>query len=646
MRDWIRSSIAYRQAKIALVAAVVVGVVFSLAQLSYELFEEREGTEKSVTHILNSMKDPAVTASYNLSNDLGMKVLNGIFQNPQIREGYLYATFSGGERELLARKDREISDKDISWLARLLFDDNKIYELPLSLSEETAPIGILQLRINPNYQLSNFLERAYVVLTVGFVRNMILAFVLVLIFYQTLTRPISLLAQKVRTINPLKPQEGLLDKPAGHETNELGVLVDGFNSSLTELGKTIHQLRQAEIEKADQLELFKSFARTSSDIFWQTEDDCKIILSYQDPKAEKLDTLISLNGASLFDLIAEHAMDLEETNLLSLKENPSDFRDIQLKFILNEAPLILSFDGTVRAFENGEFKGYLGTATDVTQSYLKDQEIADTQERLRQSQKMEAVGQLTGGIAHDFNNLLAVIMGNLEMLREQLEDNPAYLKMLDAALTSSEKGATLTQQLLAFSRKQSLNPTYINCNELVSEMVEMLKRTLGETVDIETDLDSSLIESYVDPAQFENALLNLAINARDSMSDGGHLKIKTQNYTLKRSIEGLAGMMPSGTYTEVTVADTGCGMDQETLEKAMEPFFTTKDVGKGSGMGLAMVYGFVAQSNGNIRIKSELGKGTEISLYLPSKSPNDYPRPSNEQTFTNTETLETSENIK
>ena len=235
-----------------------------------------------------------------------------------------------------------------------------------------------------------------------------------------------------------------------------------------------------------------------------------------------------------------------------------------------------------------------------------------TEEALRQSQKLEAIGQLTSGVAHDFNNLLTGVAGNLELLERSLKSEES-LRRLRLARGAAERGARLTQQLLAFSRKQRLIPTSVDLNQLVSEASDMLFSTIGATVRIETVLTQPLWPALVDPTQIELVLLNLAINARDAMPNGGRLTIRTTNVGRGQA----PSCVPPGDYVLISVVDTGEGMTSEVLGKAVEPFFTTKEVGKGSGLGLSMVHGVATQSGGGLVIDSKVGRGTTVNVYLP-----------------------------
>jgi PAS domain S-box-containing protein len=253
----------------------------------------------------------------------------------------------------------------------------------------------------------------------------------------------------------------------------------------------------------------------------------------------------------------------------------------------------------------------LGTAQDVT-------EHRSTEERLRQSQKMEAVGQLTGGIAHDFNNLLTVIINAAETLDEQIHGKATPSSWpLDSIFNAVEQATALTRRLLAFARKQPLEPRNVNINEFITRMKPLLQRTLGENVDVRIDLQSALWTAYVDAHQVESVVLNLAINARDAMPDGGHLMIETANVTLDDDEAAHYADVIPGDYVALSVSDNGSGMPAEVLAHAIEPFFTTKPTGKGTGLGLSMAYGFAKQSGGHMNIYSEVGSGTTVRLYFP-----------------------------
>ncbi len=248
----------------------------------------------------------------------------------------------------------------------------------------------------------------------------------------------------------------------------------------------------------------------------------------------------------------------------------------------------------------------------------RTRQLHENEEALRQAQKMEAVGQLTGGVAHDFNNILQVIVGNLEIIRRLVPADAGRIqRSVEQAANGARQAASLTQRLLAFSRRQPLDPKPIDVNSLVGGMSDLLNRSLGETIAVETVRAAGLWKIEADPNALESAILNLAVNARDAMPEGGRLTIETTNaYIDELYAVAHAEVMP-GQYVLISISDTGCGMDAETAKKAFEPFFTTKPVGQGTGLGLSQVYGFAKQSGGHVKIYSEVDRGTTVKLYLP-----------------------------
>ena len=258
----------------------------------------------------------------------------------------------------------------------------------------------------------------------------------------------------------------------------------------------------------------------------------------------------------------------------------------------------------------------LATVNDQLRREIADREKAELQ--VLQAQKMEAIGQLTGGVAHDFNNLLTVIFGNLDALRLRLVGrDPAAERLIEAALRGAERAAGVTERLLAFARRQTLAPTSVDVNRLVLGMSELMRQSLGAEIGFETVLAGGLWRALCDPHQLEVALLNLVINARDAMPGGGCLTVETANVNLDEAYAARHDQVTPGQYVMVAISDTGAGMTREIADRAFEPFFTTKGVGQGTGLGLSMVYGFVKQSGGHVKIYSEPLRGTTVKLYLP-----------------------------
>jgi PAS domain S-box-containing protein len=272
--------------------------------------------------------------------------------------------------------------------------------------------------------------------------------------------------------------------------------------------------------------------------------------------------------------------------------------------------------------EAGRHVGFAKVTRDITDQHLAQNMLAEARERMLQAQKMEAIGQLTGGLAHDFNNLLTVVIGNLETIQQNLDllssGAAGQLKRAAAsALRCAQRAATLTQRLLAFARQQALDPRPLNPNKFIAAAVEFLQRSLGETINIEAVGGAGLWQVEVDPNELEAALLNLAVNARDAMPQGGKLTIETSNAFLDEDYCRHNPEVRRGQYVMITLTDDGVGMRADVRERAFEPFYTTKAAGQGTGLGLSQVYGFIKQSEGHVKIYSEPGEGTTVKIYLP-----------------------------
>ena len=323
-------------------------------------------------------------------------------------------------------------------------------------------------------------------------------------------------------------------------------------------------------------------------------------------------------GKASMDRIRAFAADMqrEEAELLDLRTREDRASGDLLRTTLLVAAVVALMLGVFLFLAFRRFALAL-TATNANLA----QEIVtrkNTEAQLIQSQKMEAVGQLTGGLAHDFNNMLAVVLSALSLMRRRLAaGDKDVTKFMDAAEDGARRAATLTSRLLAFARRQPLSPEPVDANRLVSGMSELLRRTLGEQVSVETVLAGGLWQTTIDTSQLENSLLNLAVNARDAMPDGGRITIETGNTSLDDAYAARNSEVTPGQYVLIAVTDNGPGMPPEVIERAFEPFFTTKPVGKGTGLGLSQVYGFVKQSKGHIKIYSEPGQGTSVKIYLP-----------------------------
>jgi signal transduction histidine kinase len=340
---------------------------------------------------------------------------------------------------------------------------------------------------------------------------------------------------------------------------------------------------------------------------------------------EALATVRSDQGLRLMDAIRQLLTGMESAESRLLRERQAQAEAAMFR-VQNGAALALllicmaSYLGLLtarRAFRDlAHTRDELASANVVLQEQMQKREQVESQ--LRQSQKMEAIGQLTGGIAHDFNNMLGVVSGSLELMERRIRQGDVDIeRFVIAAMQATKRAAVLTHRLLAFARQQPLAPEAVNANALISAMSDLMRSTLGEHIQVETVTAAGLWLAKVDYHQLENAVLNLAINARDAMPDGGKLTVETGNTFLDDAYaRGHADVKP-GQYVMVAISDTGTGMPPEVAARAFDPFFTTKSAGKGTGLGLSQVYGFIKQSDGHIKIYSEVGAGTTVKIYLP-----------------------------
>ncbi|KQT82162.1 PAS domain-containing hybrid sensor histidine kinase/response regulator [Aurantimonas sp. Leaf443] len=380
--------------------------------------------------------------------------------------------------------------------------------------------------------------------------------------------------------------------------------------------------REVLARSRDELEALVAERTADRDRFWTNSRDLIVLVDAQNvvrAASPSFETILghpprTLVGLSSLDLI--HPDDAPSSSeALSEAFEKANLTDFENRY--------RHADGSYRwiSWHTAREGDYVyGYGRDVTAARCQAEELATAQDLLRQAQKMEAVGQLTGGVAHDFNNLLQIITGSLDLILRRLpEDETRLRRAATNAMTGATRAAALTHRLLAFSRRQPLQPRPVEVNRLVTGMSELLERSLGATISIETVLAGGLWQVEADPNQLENAILNLAVNARDAMPDGGRLTIETGNSHLDAGYAHHHAEVTPGQYVLLSVTDTGTGMDAQTLSKVFEPFFTTKEVGKGTGLGLSQVYGFVKQSGGHVKLYSEPGQGTSVKIYLPRR---------------------------
>ncbi|MBL4739915.1 MAG: PAS domain S-box protein [Sneathiella sp.] len=375
--------------------------------------------------------------------------------------------------------------------------------------------------------------------------------------------------------------------------------------------------RTAELEKSR--ELFREFAENAVDWLWETDANLQFTQlsgNFEDVLGILKEDIIGNTWQEILvrsqdNLSPEWQQHLQEIN------DHLHYRVVEVVWTKPDGnSRHISLSGSPRFDDKGTFVGYLGAGRDVTYN-------RHLEEQVRRAQKMKAVGQLTGGIAHDFNNILGIVQGNLELLEDIVFDNESALERVKKAQNGVMRGTDITRKLLGFSSKQAGEVRVTPINTFIKNIEELIARSLTASINVETHIDEDLWSAAVDPGDLEDALLNLSLNARDAMPDGGTLSIETANKVFDEGNIRLHPEIHAGEYVMISVSDTGVGMTADIKDKVLEPFFTTKEQGKGTGLGLSMVYGFVQRSNGHLNIYSELGKGTTVHLFLPRSENSD-----------------------
>jgi PAS domain S-box-containing protein len=387
------------------------------------------------------------------------------------------------------------------------------------------------------------------------------------------------------------------------DKSEIAHVADAFNTMADALEHREHELSEAKEKAEEAAARIAMIFESTTDSVITVDRDFRISFFNQQAQAQIAE------GRNLIGMDLQKALtDADGTEVISrFREAMSDQRPVSFESLCPRRGRWYALN----AFPSSE--GLAVFFRDITEHKHALEARRLSEEKLQQSQKMESVGQLTGGVAHDFNNLLTVVSGNLELI-EAAADNGKVRQYAAAARRAADRGATLTAQLLAFSRRQRLHPKLVRASELISEFQGLIRQAIGGGCELKLRTDEQLWLCHVDPPLLETAILNLALNGRDAMPDGGVLEIETRNVVLDGT--AVAGGL-SGSYVKLSVTDNGCGMAPEVRDRVFEPFFTTKEVGKGTGLGLSMVYGFVRQSDGHVTIESTAGVGTTVTLYLP-----------------------------
>jgi PAS domain S-box-containing protein len=615
MLNWSRGGVGLRLLAAVLLFSSIVTLTLTAAQLYLDYDREVSVIETRLDEIGRGYLGSIGESLWNLDQNQLELQLNGILRLPDVE----------------AVAISEIADRPNP--IHIEFGKHRVrsvitrqYPLDYVIQGTKRQIGVLYVEATLAEVYRQLLNRALVILASQAAKTFLVSFFIVYMFHWLVTRHLGAIAGFVSGYNLARPPPPLhLDRQPPRKADELDKVVDAFNGmraslqraygDLSEvnakLGRELLVLQHAEEGVRQSEQRFRDYAETASDWFWETGPDH--VFTYI---SDKLDAFglgrAELIGKRRFEAAMDQDAEPQKWRAhLATLDRHEPFRSFEYSRRDSTGRLRrVSVNGRPVFAPDGRFLGYRGTATDLTEQH-------ETEERLRQSQKMDAIGQLTGGVAHDLNNVLTVITGTIEILQEGLVDRPqlaAIAQLIDDAAT---RGASITSQLLTFARRQPLEPREIEINGLVTETVKLLMPMLGERVEIETMLAPDAWGVLADPSQLSAAIVNLAVNARDAMRGGGKLTIATANVTFDEAAASADSEIKPGLFVMIAVGDTGHGIPADIRDRVFEPFFTTKGVGRGTGLGLSMVYGFAKQTGGSVRIDSEEGRGTSVKLYLP-----------------------------
>ncbi|AXS40946.1 ATP-binding protein [Breoghania sp. L-A4] len=614
--------ISFKLARLALGVAMAVGLLVSAVQVSLDFANQRQENAEIVTRILNAADPTAQRAILTLDPFLAQEVVNGLISY----EFIIAATIDDELGTTLAQADRrQRMNSPTRWLTPLLADEFERFDVQLSVPKKPPDqSGRLSVVIDTDRALLPFYMRASVTLLSVLLLIVFVVLLFLAIFYILITKPLLRVIGDLTDVDPDDPERPMTPispLSPSHRHDELGMLRDTGNRFIAAISARMHELRESNAALAFNEQRFKDYTAAASDWFWEQDANLRFIALPDNPANPAFTDNYVWTGKRLWEVDGADVSEPKWAALMADLDARREFRKFRTE---HELP-----DGRIRKLEisgmpyfdpSGAFCGYRGVATDVT-------ETARVEEQLAHTANLESLGRLTGGIAHDFNNLLAIIQGNLELLGEELEEQELPSDRVATSIQATLRGSELTQQLLAIARRQHLVTKPVNINQIIAGTQKMLLRVLESTVHIKTYLAEDLWIADIDVSRMENVLINLALNARDAMPEGGLLMIETGNITIAADSAAHFGsdVIP-GDYVRLTLSDTGVGMPPDVQKRIFEPFYTTKPLGSGTGLGLSQIHGFIKQSGGYISVYSEPDNGTTFQLYLPRslKSPHEF----------------------
>jgi len=615
----IRSRFSLRQARSIVLVGLGLGLVLSCLQIGLDLAKEKRQIEQAVKHSIETVKGQAVQAAFSIDRALAAKVLDGLFQYRPIRQGMVVDDFG----TVLARRERPAAQGSLDWLAGLVFKGDLRYTVSLHSEQGSRLVGHLEVVVDDYLVARHFVDRSIIVLAANFLYALALTVALTWLSYRTLTKPLLETVRGLSAVDPASPAEKLLEIPRSHEDDELGLLAITANNLLESFDQSLKRCLIAESRTLEREARLRAIMESVPEGVLTIDE--KGLVEGCNPAAEGLFGLKErmLEGTAIFDLLMEkpggggtfrQALKdcLESGGASRLPRHPCE---VELRRIGKEG---LPVELRLGDLHFKERRLVVCVIHDISWRKEAEKEKQRLQEQLIQAQKMEAVGTLAGGIAHDFNNLLQAVHGYAELLLMDREEKERGYSELYEIARFARKGGDLTRQLLTFSRKMESELRPVDLNRRIQKFQDLLSRSLPDNVGIDLELAPDLKLVNADPAQMEQVVMNLVLNARDAMPGGGRMTISTRNVVFDEDVRGGREGLAAGEYVALSVSDTGHGIRGEHLDHIFEPFFTLKEAGKGVGLGLAMVYGIVESHGGRIDCSSLPGQGATFVIHIPA----------------------------
>lgn len=609
-----QSKLAWKLTRIVVLVALVVGIILNLLQISRDFVNEEKRAGRITDQIIKSFLPAAVEAAYKLDKEGADEIVNGLLQYDFIESVEI---IDDSQNILAVGEARSAEQSTTLWLTKTIFTEYFKKRVDLTRQEGGYPYGELVIKASNDRLYAELYERSLGVFIIGLARNLFLSCVLLAIFYYLLTRPLSKIAAFITSFHPEKNRGERLPKIDGHEDDEMGDIIDRLNSYIANNENHLTQIQNAQKEIEEKGKYLQSILTTTVEGFLRIDE--QNIIRDTNPSIENILGLSvdEIVGKDIFALITQKDREILIYQQQMRREGQQS--SYLLSFIDSsgtEIPCLVSATPTYD--DANQFSGAFAFITNVRDTVEAEKEKKRLEAELYQARKMESIGTLAGGIAHDFNNLLAAIMGYTELAREEVDSSSPVREDLNEVIVAAKRGKELVQQILDFSKQSETEPIVIDAQIIVDEAVKILRPSLPANIEIVRKREDSTEYVLIDPVKFQQVILNLCTNAYHAMEkNGGKLTIELKSAPAWNKNLLSTQLVHSKPHIHLTISDTGAGIAAEIQDRIFDPFFSTKEVGKGTGMGLAIIHGIVQDSGGWIEVESEVGVGSTFHIFLP-----------------------------